>query len=143
MKPGMFCTRADLGQHPQHRFVGAAVQRTVERRRRAGHRRVRIDVRAADAAHRAGAAVLLVIGVQDEEHLERPLEHRVHLILQLRHPEQHVQEVAGEAQIVVGVDVGAADAVAVGVGADARHLRDQPVICFLRDCSSKIFLASG
>ena len=49
------------------------------------------------------------------------------LVLQLGHLEQHVQEVAGEAQVVVGIDVGAADAVAVGVGGDGRHLRDQPV----------------
>ena len=77
MKPGTLLHRADLVQHAQHRLVGAAVQRPVERRRRAGQRRVRIDVRAADAAHRAGAAVLLVIGVQDEEHVERALEHRV------------------------------------------------------------------
>ena len=127
MKPGNVLHRADLGQHPQHRFVGAAVQRTVERRRRAGHRRIRIDVRAADAAHRVGAAVLLVIGVQDEQHVERALEHRVDLILQLGHPEQHVQEVAGEAEIVVGIDVGTADAVAVGVGGDRRHLGDEAV----------------
>ena len=67
----MLLIDADLLQHPQHRFVRAAVQRAVERRRRAGHRRVRIDVRAADAAHRARAAVLLVIGVEDEEDVER------------------------------------------------------------------------
>ena len=82
---------------------------------------------AADAAHGARAAVLLVVGVQDEQHVERALEHRVHLVFQLRHPEQHVQEVAGEAQIVVGIDVGPADAVAVRVGGDRRHLGDQPV----------------
>ena len=45
---------------------------------RAGQRRVRIGLRAADAAHRARAAVLLVIGVQDEQHVERALEHGVH-----------------------------------------------------------------
>ena len=33
------------------------------------------DVRAADAAHRAGAAVLLVVGVQNEQDVERVLEH--------------------------------------------------------------------
>ena len=119
--------RADLLQHPQHGFVRAAVQRTVERRGGAGQRRVRIDVRAADVAHRARRAVLLVIGVQDEQHVERPLERRVRLVLQLGHLEQHVQEVAGEAQVVVGIDVRAADAVAVGIGGNRRHLRDQPV----------------
>jgi hypothetical protein len=80
-------------QHPQHRLVGAR-QRAVERRRGAGHRGVGVGVRAADDPHRGGAAVLLVVRVQDEQHVHRPLEHRVDLVLQLRHPEQHVQEVA-------------------------------------------------
>ena len=123
----MLVDRADFLQHAQHRFVGAAVQRAVERRRRAGQRRVRIDVRAADAAHRAGRAVLLVVGVQDEQHVERALERRVRLVLHLGHLEQHVQEVAGEAEVVVGVDVGPADAVAIGVGGNGRRLGDQPV----------------
>ena len=43
------------------------------------------------------------------------------------HLEQHVQEVAGEAEVVVRIDVRAADDVAEGVGGDARHLGDQPV----------------
>ena len=118
---------ADFLQHAQHRFVGAAVQRAVERRGRAGHRRERIDVRAADRAHRAGRAVLLVIGVQDEQHVERALELLVRRVLHLGHLEQHVQEVAGEAQVVVGIDVRAAGAVAIGKGGDGRRLRDQPV----------------
>ena len=81
---GNVLQRADLGQHAKHRFVGAAVQRSVEGRRRR-HRRIRVDMRAADAAHRVGAAVLLVIGVEDEQHVERALEHRADLILQLGH----------------------------------------------------------
>ena len=52
---------------------------------------------------------------------------RVRLILQLRHPEQHVQEVPGEAQIVVRIHVGTADAVPIGVGGDGRDLCDQPM----------------
>ena len=81
---------------------------------------------AADAAHGAGRAVLLVVGVQDEEHVEGALERPVRRVLHLGHLEQHVQEVAGEAEVVVGVDVGAAHAVAVGEGGDRRHLGNQP-----------------
>ena len=124
---GHLADRSDLVQHPQHRFVGAAVQRPVERRGSSGQRRIRVHVRAADVAHRARAAVLLVIGVQDEQHVERPREHRIRLVFFRRHLEQHVQEVAGEAQIVVGVDVRPADDVPKGVGGDARHLGDQAV----------------
>ena len=119
MKPGTFSTEPISFEHPQHGLVRAAVQRAVERRRGAGERRIRIGLRAADAAHRARAAVLLVIGVQDEQHVERALEHRVRPVLQLGHLEQHVQEVAGEAQVVVRIDVRPADAVTIGVGGDA------------------------
>ena len=119
--------RADLLQHAQHRFVGAAVQRTVERRRRARHRRIRIDVRAADAAHGARAAVLLVVSVQDEEDVERALEHRAHLVFELGPLEQHVQEVAREAQLIVRIHVRPADAVAIGIRGNRRHLGDEAV----------------
>ena len=122
----MLLLRPDLVQHPQDGFVGAAVQRPVERGRRARQRRVGIHLRAADVPHRAGAAVLLVVGVQDEEHVERALENRVRLVARLGHLEQHVQEVARVAELVVGQHVGAADGVPERVGGDARHLGDQP-----------------
>ena len=118
--------RSDFLQHAQHGLVRAAVQRPVEGRGRAGDRRVGVGVRAADAAHDAGAAVLLVIRVQDEQDVERALEHRMRMVLELGQLEQHVQEVAREAQIVVRVDVRQAHAVPERVGRDARHLRDQP-----------------
>ena len=113
-------------EHPQHRLVRAAVQRPVERRRRAGQRRIRIGVRAADAAHRVRAAVLLVIRVQDEQHVQRAFEDRMRLVSRLGHLEQHVQEVSREAQLVVGKHVRTADGVAERVGGDARHLGDEP-----------------
>ena len=62
---------ADLAQHAQHGFVGAAVQRAVQRRGGTGDRDVRIGARAADVAHHVGRTVLLVIRVQDEQHVER------------------------------------------------------------------------
>ena len=48
------------------------------------------------------------------------------LVSRLRHLEQHVEEVAGVAQLVVGQHVGASDGVAERIGRDARHLGDQP-----------------
>ena len=122
-----FVHRSDLVQHSQDGFVRPAVERSVERRRRPSERRVRIGVRASDRPHRRRRTVLLVIGVEDEQHVERAGEHRVRLILQLGHLEQHVQEVAAETEIVVRIDVRAADAVAVGPRSDARHLGDQAV----------------
>ena len=128
----------------QHRLVGAAVQRPVQRRRRAGERRIRIGMRAADAAHRVRAAVLLVVGVQDEEDVERALEHRVRLVPRLGHLEQHVQEVAGEAQLVVRQHVRAADR----CGGRRRRRWSAPwrsagSSAAAATSASKIFLASG
>ena len=117
---------ADLVQHAQHLFVGAAVQRAGEGRngRRGGG--VRVGLGAAHRAHGAGAAILLVIGVQDEQHLERARQHRVGGVLGLGAFPQHVHVVLGVAQLRIGIDVGQAQAVPVGVGGQGGHLADQP-----------------
>ncbi len=64
---------ADLLEHPQHALVGATVKRAVERSAGGCHRHVGVGMRAPYRAHRARAAVLFVIGVQDEQHVQRPL----------------------------------------------------------------------
>ena len=65
-----------------------------------------------------------MVGVQDEQHVERLDQARVGLELRLAHLEEHREEVRGVAQVVVGVDVGLALRVAEGPGAQRRHLRD-------------------
>ena len=117
---------ADLVQHAHDLLVGRAVARAAERRRGAGHRRVGVGVGAADGPHGRRGAVLLVVRVQDEEHVERALEDGVGLVLELGHLEHHGEEVTGVGEVVVRVDVGEAAAVAVGEGRDGRHLADQP-----------------
>ena len=67
-----------------------------------------------------------MVGVQDEEDVERPLQPRVRLVLELGHLEQHVQEVAGVPQVVVRIDVRLAHVVAVRERRERRHLGDQP-----------------
>ena len=66
-----------------------------------------------------------MVGVQDEEHVERLLQARVGLVLGLGHLEEHGQEVARVREVVVGVDVGQPEAVAVGEGGEGRHLGDE------------------
>ena len=121
----MLSTELDLAQHPQHRLVGAAVQRAVERRHAGRDRRVGVDVGGADAAHGVGRAVLFVVGVEDEEHVERLGEARLRHVLHFRLLEHHREEVLGEVEVVVGVDVGQPHVVAVGEGGQGRHLGDQ------------------
>ena len=122
----MFSFAADASQHPQHRLVGAAVQRAVEGADAGRDGRVGVDLRGADGADRVGRAVLLVVGVQDEQHVERLDQARVGLELRLAHLEEHREEVGGVAEVVVGIDVGLALRVAERPGAEGRHLRDHP-----------------
>ena len=126
MKAGMLSFDADPAQHPQHRLVGAAVQRAVERGDAGGDRGVGVDLRGADRADRVGRAVLLVVGVQDEQHVERLDQPLVGLELLLAHLEQHREEVRGVAEVVVGVDERLALRVPERPGAEGRHLRDHP-----------------
>ncbi len=117
---------ADLPEHPKDRLVRTAVERAVERGDRARDARVRVRLGGTDAAHDARRAVLLVIGMQDEEDVERLLENRIHDVLRLGHLPEHREEVTGVGELVVGVDVGEADGVAVGESRDRRHLRHEP-----------------
>ena len=92
----------------------------------AARARVGIGLRAAHRAHRVGGAVLFVIGMQDEQHVERALEHRVGLVPELGHLEQHREQVAGVAELVVGIDVGQAARMPKRERRQRRHLADQP-----------------
>ena len=90
-------------------------------------RREEVDHRAADQAHRAGGAVLLVVGVQDQQQVDGLLDHRVDVVLLAGRREHQAQEVADVAQPVVGIHERLADRVLVRVGRHGRHLGDQPV----------------
>ena len=78
---------------------------------------------AAHPAHRRGGAVLLVVGVQDEEHVHRAGERGVHLGVLAEH---HPQEVRGEAQARVRRHRREALAVPVGHRGEGRSGGDQP-----------------
>ena len=67
-----------------------------------------------------------MIGVEDEEHVQRARQARIGLVAQLGHPVHHREEVAGIVEVVVGVDVGLSPVVAVGERGERRHLCEQP-----------------
>src|ERR687897_3833048 len=112
-------------EHPEDRNVGTAVQRSVEPGAARGDGREGVDPRRPDDPYGRSGTVLLVVGVQYEEHVERLLEARVRLVLGLGHLEEHGQEVARIREVVVGVDVRQPEAVTVGEGGEGRHLGDQ------------------
>ena len=66
-----------------------------------------------------------MVGVQDEEDLERPNEHRIRLVLRLRHPGHHRQEVLDVAEVVVGIDERQSLPVPINERGKRRHLRQQ------------------
>ncbi len=64
--------------------------------------------------HRRGRGVLLVVGVQHQDAVDRLLEHRVDLVLLGRHREHHAQEVGGVGEVVARIDERLADRILVG-----------------------------
>ena len=62
---------ADLLEHGEHSLVRAAVGRTPERRDTSRNRRVRVRTGAAGKAHSGRTRVLLMVGVQHEQEVER------------------------------------------------------------------------
>ncbi len=116
--------RTDLVEHAQHFFIRSAMQRTGQSRRSAGHRQVRIGLRAPDDAHGAGAAILFVVGVQNEQDIQRAGNHRARHILRLGHAPQHVHEVFGVAEVVIGINIRMPAPVPIGKCRQRCHLGD-------------------
>ena len=67
-----------------------------------------------------------MVGMEDEQHVQRTLEPRVGRVLELRHFVHHPEEVPGVAEVVVGIDVRLAHVVAERERGEGRHLREQP-----------------
>ena len=64
---GVATPSVNLIQHFQHSLVGTTVEGTRQRVDACGYRHKHIGLRGGDHAHRGGGAVLLVVGVQDEQ----------------------------------------------------------------------------
>src|SRR5713101_2371742 len=71
---------ADLLQHLQAGFVGAAVSRAPQRHDSRGDAGKRIGARGTREPHGRGGSVLLVIGVEDENAVQGPHQDRVQLV---------------------------------------------------------------
>ncbi len=77
--------------------------------------------------HRGGGRVLLVIGMQDKDRVERFGENRIDHILLGRHGERHAQEILGVTELVVGINEGMSRVIAECHRCDGRNFRDQTV----------------
>jgi hypothetical protein len=86
----------------QHGLVGAAMRRTPQRGDASGNRGVRVGAGGTDQAHGRGGGILLVIGMQDEQQIQRLRGHRIHLQRLARHFEHHVQEAVTYSRLLRG-----------------------------------------
>ena len=84
-------------------------------------------MRAAHEAHGGGRGVLLVVGVEDEEQVERLRHLGVDLVPLRRHGEHHVQQVRRVAEVVARIDVRLADRLLERPRRQRGQLGDQPV----------------
>ena len=116
----------DVFQHVQAGFVGAAMRRPPQAGHARRNRRKRIGSRRTTQAYGGRRGILLVVGVQDENSVHRPLDDRVDLIILAGRAKHHAQEVARVAQIVAWMHVRLANAVFVRHGHQRGQLGDQP-----------------
>jgi hypothetical protein len=82
------------------------------------------QARAADGAWRSRCSSV-VVGMQDEEHIDRALQHGIGCVFRFGHLPEHAEEVAREGQVVVRIYERQPAAVAIGEGGDRRHLGDK------------------
>jgi hypothetical protein len=66
----------------------------------------RVGAGGAGDAHRRGRGVLLVVGVQDEDLVQRIRQHRIDLVVLAWHRKAHVQEVLGKGERVLRIHEG-------------------------------------
>ena len=110
-----------LQQNFDHVLIGAAVQRAFQRADGRGDRRIDIRERGGRHARSEGGCVQLVIGVQDQSHVEGVFHHVVRTLAG-----QRVQEVLGETHGRVARDDVQPLTHAVERGHDGACLRHQP-----------------
>ena len=111
----------------EHGLVGAAMRRAPQRGHAGGNRGVRIGAGAAGQAHGGSAGVLLVVGVQDEQQVERLGRDRIDDVVLARHREEHVQHVRAVVEVVARIDERLAERMLVGRRRDGRQLGEDAV----------------
>ena len=84
-------------------------------------------MRAADEPNRRGRRVLLVVGMEDEEQVERLGDAGIDLVVLGRHREHHVEQVRRIPEVVAGVHVRLADRLLERPGGQRRQLGDEAV----------------
>ena len=115
----------DTLQHLHHFDVGPAVQRPPQRAYRRGARGEKVRPRRADDPGRRRAAILLVVGVEDEDQVQGVLDFVRDVVLLVGNREHHVQEVCTVAQVGIGIVERQSQRTPIGKGGNRPHFADQ------------------
>src|SRR5665647_1358609 len=113
-------------EHVQHRLVRPTMQRPEQRVDPRRDRRKQVGVARPDQPHRRGRTVLLMIGMQDQQLVQRLGHDRIHVIALGRQPERHPQEVVHQRDRVVRVQERLTHTLLVRVRRDRGQLGHQP-----------------
>ena len=115
----------DAEERFEHGLVCTAVERAPKGTDAGADTRVKVRLRAAHHTHRRRGAVLLVVGMHDEERVERLFHDRVRVVRACLTAEHHIQEVTAVAAFRFRVHERFADARLVGEGGDGADLGDK------------------
>ena len=112
----------DFFEHFEHRLVGAAVEWTPKRADAGGCRSEKVGAAGGDRADRRGRAVLFVVGVKQEDQVERLDDFRIEFAVLTGLREHHVNEVCGVIEGCARIDRRKVVCLAVGEGGDGADL---------------------
>ncbi len=115
-----------LRQHVHDGDVRTAVERAPQRTDAGRDGGIQVGLRRADHAHGRRGAVLLVVGVQQQQLVERADGDIVGLIQLVRLREHHVQQVGRVPELVARVVDRPANGLAVACGGDCSDLAHEP-----------------
>ena len=115
----------DTEKRFQNGLVGAAVKRAPQGADAGADAGVKIRLGAAHHTHGRSGAVLLVVGVYNQQRVQRLFHDGVQVVGPGLAAEHHVQEVAAVAAFRFGVNEGFADACLVREGGDSADLGDK------------------
>jgi len=113
---------ADFFQHLQAGFIGATVSRAPQTGDTGRDTGEGIGTGGASQTHRGGGGVLLVIGVEGENHVQGVDQHRIRDIGLAGGAEHHLHEVGGVVQVVARIHQGLTAGVLVSQSHDGGHL---------------------